>query len=100
MLYATPCCLQTLLTDYIACGEPLAGAAEVATRSSEIEGDFLALESSGFQLGALLRRRNGGAGDAAGSSDSDLSEPDPPASQVNCQKRVREMGGNAGGLWR
>lgn len=32
-------------------------------------------------------------------SDSDLSEPDPPAFQVEGQKRVREMGGNAGGLW-
>jgi hypothetical protein len=33
-------------------------------------------------------------------SDSDLSEPDPPAFQVECQERVREMGGNSGGLWR
>lgn len=32
-------------------------------------------------------------------SDSDLSEPDPPAFQVESQRRVREMGGNAGGLW-
>ena len=35
-----------------------------------------------------------------GDEDSDLSEPDPPAFQVECQQRVREMGGNAGGLWR
>jgi hypothetical protein len=32
--------------------------------------------------------------------DSDLSEPEQSASKISCQKRVRKMGGNAGGLWR
>jgi len=111
--------LQSLLAEYITCNnEPLVNGAEAESRDSEIKEDFLALQSSGLQLGALLEA--GTVGDSLAApqpcsprlqlqlqkedalqidSDSDLSEPDPPALQIDCQRRVREMGGNAGGLW-
>lgn len=118
LLYHTPCHLQSLLAGYTSCNEPLISPAEADSRDSEIEGDFIALQSSGLRLGALLEARTAGDSAAAAQSgsplvqlqlpggdalqhdsDSDLSEPDPPALQIDCQRRVRRLGGNAGGLW-
>jgi hypothetical protein len=121
LLYETPCRLQALLADYIACNEePLQSTEESNARGAEISLDFLALRSSGLRLRELLREGTGTALEgrssaprriamhltqdeadrASGSgSDSDLSEPDPPVSQVRSQKQVQKMGGNAGGLW-
>ena len=63
-------------------------------------GDFLALQSSGIQLGTLLQEGAAkGIEETLGCpSDSDLSKPDPPAVQVESQRRVHELGGNTGGL--
>ena len=96
-----PCRLQTLLSSYVACNEPLACAAEIEARDSEIGDNFLALQSSGIRLGTLLQEGAAkGVEEALGCpSDSDLSKPDPLPAQVQSQRRVREMGGNAGGLW-
>lgn len=119
LLYHTPCRLELLVDDYLACAEPLSGAEDRA-RSHEVAEDFLALRSStlahqvfplggacGVPQGISLAPRLGistplpcGAKEATHSeSESELSEPDPPESQVNCQKQVQNMGGSSGGLW-
>jgi hypothetical protein len=54
LLYHTPCQLQSLLAGYVDCNEPLLTGSEANSRDSEIRGDFLALQSSGLLVGALL----------------------------------------------
>jgi hypothetical protein len=120
LLYHTPCRLELLINDYLACAEPLTSGAEDLACSHEVAEDFLALQSSTLApqvspLGGACGVPQGGSlapqlgistppprrvKEAAHSeSESDLSEPDPPESQVNCQKQVQSMGGSSGGLW-
>ena len=62
LLYETPCRLQALLADYIACNEePLQSTEESNARGAEISLDFLALRSSGLRLRELLREGTGTA---------------------------------------
>ena len=88
-VHQTPCELQLLLEGYIADAEPLSGSVEAGARLAEIQEDFLSLK--------LSKPRS--SRDAMSSeSDSDLSEPDPPASQIECENRARTMG-SFGGTW-
>jgi hypothetical protein len=80
----------------VADAEPLASTAEALNRDAEMSGDFSALLSGHMEH----HLASGFSGDGLSGSESELSEPDPPALQVLHQKRVQQMGGNLGGLWR
>jgi hypothetical protein len=95
-IHPTCCCLRSLFADYAADAEPLASTTEALNRDAEMSDDFSALLSGQTEH----RSACGFSGDGSPGSESELSEPDPPAFQTLCQKRVQEMGGNSGGLWR
>ena len=102
--------------------EPLSDEAAELQQNAEIAEDFLALQQNNLSIepspAVLATEATGRAlpnfpealpqcpcmdqrsGAPRDDSDSDLTEPEQSASRVSCQKKAREMGGNAGGLWR
>ena len=95
LVYEAPCTLQALIEGYIACSEQPISEVEANMHLAEIAGDFLALKLS------TVRSPPQCLEDQLSDMDyeSDLSQPNPPASQVQLLSRVQAMGGNQGRIW-
>jgi hypothetical protein len=72
------CCLESLLREYLACAPHLIDPAEEVARAAKIADDFSALWSSLLSL-AQQSTEAVASGDL---SESDLSEPNLPALQL------------------
>lgn len=91
LVYKAPCALQVLLKDYITCSEQPIGEVEANAHLAEIAGNFLALKLSTVWSPpqCLLEDQPSNV-----NYESDLSQPNLPASQVQLLSRVQAMGGN------
>ena len=93
-LYETPCALQQLLEGYLADADPERGGAEASAHCAEAEEDLLALQSS-TPRSVLCEAHKV---DSSGELSSDLSELDLLESQLECMRKVQEMGASCS-IW-
>jgi hypothetical protein len=95
VLKCMPCCLESLLGEYLACAPHLIDPAEEAARAAKIADDFLALRSNPLSLAQQSTEVMA----ARDLSESDLSKPDLPALQLKSLQQVMRVGSRAGGFW-